>query len=147
MDRGAVERMLSERGFRLTRQRRAVLEALADVRAQASALQIYDAMRATHPEVGLTTVYRTLAILEEVGAVRRVHGDDACETVVPAAAAHGHSVVCDDCGKVAEFTACDISHVVAAAAAQTGYAITDHFLQLGGTCTACSDDRDRTGDA
>jgi Fe2+ or Zn2+ uptake regulation protein len=37
-----------------------------------------------------------------------------------------------------EFTECDINAVVDAAARQTGYRITAHFLQLGGLCPACS---------
>ena len=140
VDRTAVEGALVARGLRLTRQRRAVLDVVLDSSSQLSALQVYDFVRAVLPEVGLTTVYRTLAILEEIGAVRRVHGDEACESVVPAASTHGHSVVCGTCGLVGEFTACDISPIAVAAASETGYAITDHFLQLSGTCAACTSD-------
>jgi Fur family transcriptional regulator, ferric uptake regulator len=137
MDRTAIEEAIVSRGLRLTRQRGAVLDVVLESSQQLSAVQVYDAVRATHPEVGLTTVYRTLALLETIGAVRRLHGDEACESVVRAARSHGHSVVCGDCGRVEEFTACDISSIAAAAAAETGYAITDHFLQLTGTCKAC----------
>lgn len=147
MDRTEIEREMTARGLRLTRQRRAVLDVVAGANSQLSALQVYDCARATHPEVGLTTVYRTLALLEELGAVRRLHGDEACESLVPAAAAHGHSVVCESCGRVEEFTACDISSVAAAAATETGYAITDHFLQLSGTCAACGHELGRRGNA
>lgn len=146
MDRAAVEDAIASRGLRLTRQRRAVLDVVVDSNSQLSALQVYDSVRAVHPEVGLTTVYRTLALLEEIGAVRRLHGDEACESVVRAATTHGHSVVCGSCGRVEEFTACDISPIAAAAAAETGYAITDHFLQLTGTCVACSGGADQKQD-
>jgi Fe2+ or Zn2+ uptake regulation protein len=138
VDHATVESEMALRGLRLTRQRRAILDVVVVARSQLSARQVYDALRATAPEVGLTTVYRTLALLEEIGAVRRVHGDDACESVVPAAAAHGHTIVCGECGRIGEFTACDISPIAAAASAETGYAITGHFLQLSGTCTTCS---------
>jgi Fur family ferric uptake transcriptional regulator len=57
---------------------------------------------------------------------------------VAAAAAHGHTVVCGTCGHAAEFTDCEMSAVVTAAARQTGYRITEHFLQLSGTCPACA---------
>jgi Fe2+ or Zn2+ uptake regulation protein len=123
--------------LRITRQRRAILDVLGRSHSQTSALQLYDAVRDAHPEIGLTTVYRTLALLEGIGAVRRLHGGEACETVVSAHHSHGHSVVCESCGAVEEFTACDIAAIAEAAAAETGYAITDHFLQLSGTCEAC----------
>ena len=103
-----------------------------------SPMQVFDAARERCPELGLTTVYRTLELLAEIGALRRVHGPDHCETFVPAGAAHGHTVVCSRCGRVMEFTDCDMRTVAAAAAQQTGYRITAHFLQLSGLCATCS---------
>jgi Fur family transcriptional regulator, ferric uptake regulator len=81
-------------------------------------------------------------VLAEIGALRRVHGPDHCEGFVPASAAHGHTVVCQACGRVTEFTACDMRDIVDAAGRETGYRITDHFLQLGGLCAGCSVARD-----
>jgi Fe2+ or Zn2+ uptake regulation protein len=144
LDIAQVSAELSARGLRLTRQRRAVLEAIADAPSSLSALQAYDAGRERCPELGLTTVYRTLEVLTEIGALRRVHGPDHCEGFVPASAAHGHTVVCSACGRVTEFTACDMRGIVDAAGRETGYRITDHFLQLSGLCSGCSDLRDRT---
>ena len=137
-DTAQVSAELSARGLRLTRQRRAVLAAIAAAPSSLSALQVYDAARAGCPELGLTTVYRTLDVLAEMGALRRVHGPDHCESFVPASAAHGHTVVCSACGRVTEFTDCDMHAVVDAAARQTGYRITEHFLQLSGLCSRCA---------
>jgi Fur family ferric uptake transcriptional regulator len=136
-DSALVSAELAARGLRLTRQRRAVLEAIAAAPSSLSALQVYDAARERCPELGLTTVYRTLDVLAEIGALRRVHGPDHCESFVPASAAHGHTVVCSACGRVTEFTACDMRGIVAAAGRETGYSITDHFLQLSGLCAGC----------
>lgn len=128
---------LSARGLRLTRQRRAVVEALAHSDGALTALQLYDAGRRQCPDLGLTTVYRTLDALSEAGAVRRVHADGHCEAFVPAEAAHGHSVVCVGCGRVGEFTDCDVSSLIARAARETGFAIEEHFIQLSGICAEC----------
>jgi Fe2+ or Zn2+ uptake regulation protein len=128
---------LGARGFRLTRQRRAVVEALARTDAALSALQLFDAGRQECPDLGLTTVYRTLELLSEAGAIRRVHADGHCEAFVPAESDHGHSVVCVGCGKVGEFTDCDVSSLVRRAAKETGFAIEEHFLQLSGVCAEC----------
>jgi Fe2+ or Zn2+ uptake regulation protein len=136
-----IARSFTDRGLRLTRQRRAVLDAVVNAPSTMSPLQIFDAARERCPELGLTTVYRTLDVLREVGALRRVHGPDHCEAFVPAGAAHGHTVVCGACGLVSEFTDCDVRRIVAAASRQTGYVITDHFLQLGGLCSDCAAQR------
>ena len=115
-DAAQVSAALAARGLRLTRQRRAVLDAIAAAPSSLSPLQVYDAARERCPELGLTTVYRTLEVLAEIGALRRVHGPDHCESFVPAGAAHGHTVVCSGCGRVTEFTACDMRGIVDAAA-------------------------------
>jgi Fur family ferric uptake transcriptional regulator len=137
-DAAEISAALAERGLRLTRQRRAVLDAIARAPSSLSAAQVYDAARAGCPELGLTTVYRTLEVLTEIGALRRVHGMDHCESFVPASAEHGHTVVCSGCGRVTEFTACDMRGVAEAASRQTGYRITGHFLQLSGLCAGCA---------
>lgn len=138
VDSDAVVAAIAARGLRLTRQRRAVVEAVAASEACLTPLDVFQAARASCPDLGLTTVYRTLELLDEVGAVRRVHGPDGCERLVPATAEHGHSVVCSACGRVTEFTACDMSAVAAAAGNETGYSITGHFLQFTGVCAACA---------
>jgi len=147
LDTEEMGRRLKARGLRLTRQRRAVLQAVAEADSSVSPLQVFDAARERCPELGLTTVYRTLDVLSEVGALRRVHGHERCEAFVPAGAAHGHTVVCARCGRVTEFTDCDLQAVAEAAARQTGYRITDHFLQLAGVCATCAASEAAAGDA
>jgi len=137
LDASDMAGRLGARGLRLTRQRRAVVETLAQSEAALTALQLYDAGRRRCPDLGLTTVYRTLDALGEAGAIRRVHADGHCEAFVPAESAHGHSVVCVGCGRVGEFTDCDVSSLVERAARETGFAIEEHFIQLSGMCAAC----------
>ena len=145
IDADQVAGTLAARGMRLTRQRHAVLDAVADASSSVSPVQVFDAARQHCPELGLTTVYRTLELLSEIGALRRVHGPDHCEAFVPAGTAHGHTVLCSRCGTVVEFTDCHMQAVVEAAARQTGYLITEHFLQLTGLCAACSTGTDVRG--
>lgn len=143
LDMCSVSAELAARGLRLTRQRRAVLDAIAAASSSVTPLQVYDAARDRCPELGLTTVYRTLEVLADIGALRRVHGDH-CESFVPTSASHGHTVVCDSCGRTTEFTACDMQVVADAAARETGFRITDHFLQLSGICAGCRAASDTT---
>lgn len=138
LDAEHVARLLADRGLRFTRQRRAVLDVVLAAPSPMSPVQVFDAARERCPELGLTTVYRTLEVLSDVGALRRVHGPDHCESFVPAGHTHGHSVICSACGLVSEFTQCDVQTVIAAATRETGYTITGHFLQLAGLCPTCA---------
>lgn len=137
LDADEVVAQFAARGFRLTRQRRAVVDAVAASDACLRPFDVFEAARAACPDLGLTTVYRTLDVLDEIGALRRIHGPGGCERLVAATSEHGHSVMCSVCGRVQEFTQCDMSAVAAAAGRETGYAITGHFLQLTGVCADC----------
>jgi Fur family ferric uptake transcriptional regulator len=53
------ERILRDRGYRLTNQRRVIVRGLEGDR-HLSAEEIYDRVKGEHPEIGLSTVYRTL---------------------------------------------------------------------------------------
>ncbi len=142
LDAEQLAKALNERGLRLTRQRKAVLDAVVAASSSLSPLQVFDAARKRCPELGLTTVYRTMDVLSELGALRRVHGPDHCDAFVPAGTAHGHTVVCSVCGRATEFTACDMHGIAEAATRETGYRITDHFLQLTGLCAQCASRHD-----
>ncbi|CAA9537171.1 MAG: Ferric uptake regulation protein FUR, partial [uncultured Rubrobacteraceae bacterium] len=64
------ERILRDRGYRLTNQRRVIVRELEGER-HLSAEELYDRVKGDHPELGLSTVYRTLDLLTELGIVRK----------------------------------------------------------------------------
>ena len=138
LDKKRATEALLQRGLRVTRQRQAVLDAIVRAEGSFTAQQLHDAVRSESSSLGLTTVYRTLDILADVGAVERVHGPSNCEAFVAAGETHGHTVVCRLCGAAAEFSGLDCSGLVAEAADKTGFRIDEHVIQLSGVCKRCS---------
>ncbi len=138
LDKWRATEALVRRGLKVTRQRQAVLDAIARAQGSFTAQQLHDAVRAESASLGLTTVYRTLDILADVGAVERVHGPSNCEAFVAAGKTHGHTVVCRVCGAAAELSDLDCSGLVADAAQKTGFRIDEHVVQLTGVCARCS---------
>jgi Fur family transcriptional regulator, ferric uptake regulator len=128
---------LRAHGFRLTQQREAVLAAVAQVDHGLDPAEILERGRIACPELGLATVYRTLDLFTELGIVRRIHADKGCAAVAPTEREHGHYVVCTGCGRVTEFSTCDMRAVEAGAARETGFSISAHFLELTGVCADC----------
>ncbi len=114
-----------------------MLEVVAGAEARMTPAEIHERSRQLCPDLGLTTVYRTLEILDRLGAVRRVHMADNCEGFAPASRTEGHHVVCVKCGRVAEFTGCNVAELIPAAMRQTGFRVQEHFLELMGTCDRC----------
>jgi Fur family ferric uptake transcriptional regulator len=137
-DTSRFSTILADRGLRLTRQRESVVEAMVDVKGSFTAQDLHDRLRASHSGVGLTTVYRTLEILSEAGAVERVHGLNHCEAFVVAGRRHSHTIVCSSCGSASELLDCGCDELVEAAARETGFRIDDHVIQLSGICQGCA---------
>lgn len=141
MDIETVTSLLSQRGFKQTRQRQAVLEVMSGTRVRMTPAQVYAEARQRCPDLGLPTVYRTLEILEQLKVIRRIHTSEGCEGFAPAGVLDAHHVVCVRCGRVAEFSGCNVSELIPSVADQTGFHVEGHFLELLGTCGPCRGSR------
>jgi len=137
LDLSALNSELSQQGYKLTRQRKAVLEVVAQANARLSAAEVLARAQRSCPDLGLTTVYRTLEILEQMGVIRRVHLDDGCEGFALTAAEHGHHLICSGCRATVEFEDCNLSSLLKRVAVQTGFTIDHHWLELVGLCPQC----------
>ncbi len=137
LDLNELNSQLRRSGHKLTRQRRAVVEVVAQGNARFDAAGVYARAHRLCPDLGLTTVYRTLDILTSLGAIRRVHLDDDCEGFAPAAAEHGHHLICSQCQNTIEFEDCDMTALLRRVSARTGFKIQQHWLELVGLCPTC----------
>ena len=128
---------LAEAGYSCTRSRRAVIDAVAETPGSLTAVGLLERARQAHPSLGLVTVYRTLDILSSLGLVRRIHTAEGCHTYALAQCAHGHHVVCERCHQAVEFEGCELHELADSVKRQTGYRVTDHWLEMFGLCPHC----------
>jgi Fur family transcriptional regulator, ferric uptake regulator len=135
--RQSIEADLRRRGFRLTRPRRAVLDALLHSERHLTAAQLHALAQPSCPTLSLASVYRTLALLESLSHVQHIHGQDGCQSYAAAPAHHSHQLVCSYCGTICAFTECDLAALVAEIEARTGFCIQEHILELIGLCPDC----------
>jgi Fur family ferric uptake transcriptional regulator len=77
-----------------------VVEALHDADKHVSAEEIYARVRARYPYANISTVYRTLELLKELGLVTEIALGDGCVRFHPAEKGHHHHLVCQKCGKI-----------------------------------------------
>ncbi len=96
-----IGQLLAGRGYRVTRPRQAVWEALNTAHAHLTAEEVAQRVHETTPDVNLASIYRTLALLRELGLVResRLGEDEAARWELAHPDEHFH-VVCDRCGRV-----------------------------------------------
>ena len=90
---------------RLTRQRKAVLEALAGLSGRFTAGELHERARTLHGPLGLATTYRTLELLRVTGSVRLLAGDGG-PAYIRCHSGHHHHLVCTGCGDVQETELC-----------------------------------------
>ena len=133
----ALQADLREHHHKLTKPRRAVLDIIAKSERHLTPAEVYHKAKAKYPRLGLTTVYRTLDLLVEMGAIQRIHLAEGCHSYASAARAHGHHLVCSACGRAVEFADCDLEPLITALRAKTGYEIDAHVLELMGLCPDC----------
>ena len=87
--------------------------------------------------IGLATVYRTLALLHEKGAIDALshHGGELCYRLC--GGAHHHHLVCSGCHRVVEVEQCGLDDWTSAVAARHGFVATHHEVEIVGLCADC----------
>jgi Fur family transcriptional regulator, ferric uptake regulator len=123
-------------GYRVTPQRQLVLEAVTRLE-HATPEEIYAEVKQTAVGVNLSTVYRTLELLEQIGLVTHTHlGHGAHRYHLAADAQHVH-LVCRGCGAITQLDPVAVSSLVQALDAEYGFETDVGHLTVFGTCAQC----------
>jgi Fe2+ or Zn2+ uptake regulation protein len=132
-----LQRALRASGRRLTPQRRLILKVLEESSGHLEADALYDRVKARAPEISLATVYRTLALLREIGLVEEHRlGQDHGHYEAVRKEPHYH-FTCLNCGKVIEFDTPLMAQVEQALSEQEGVHVTSTHLHVSGYCAQC----------
>lgn len=124
-------------GERSTTARRLVLAALLDAgQDHPSAEQLAASIQRTNPDVNLSTVYRTLEVLDSAGLVIRAGVGDGATTYHLVDDPHHHAV-CDRCGAVIVLPAGAFDAVVRRLDRDHGFSARPSHLTVGGLCADC----------
>ena len=123
--------------FRMTRQRRMILQELRKVRTHPTADEIYVQIRKIMPRISLGTVYRNLEILSEMCIIRKIEGCGNQKRFDGNAENHYH-IRCMHCGKVDDLPEDVVSGVMYDKGKMLGYHVLDHTLYFNGICKSCN---------
>jgi Fur family ferric uptake transcriptional regulator len=137
-----VESRLTDRGIRYTGGRREVVAALAVAGGPRSAGELLDDLDGRVP---LSSLYRSLAVLEDAGIViphlgiRGLTRYELGEWL----SGHHHHLVCIDCGTVEDLEVppaieSEVEALVASLGAGRGFRPTGHALEIEGHCERCA---------
>ncbi len=126
-------------GGRITTTRRATVETLlANTDRHMSAEEVVVAVRTRHSDVAESTIYRTLATLEEMGIITHMHLDHGPATFHLADHQHRH-LVCRRCHAVIETPADLYAGLSAELHRRYGFTVQDEHFAVTGVCRACQE--------
>lgn len=125
---------------RLTRNRRAVFDAVAGRKDHPTAAQVFDAVRGRQPRIAYGTVYNALHYLVDAGLVAEVLRPDGVVSYDPDTAPHDHAV-CRVCGRLADVhlptVRAETATAYDAVAQETGFTVAEHRVEFVGLCPEC----------
>jgi Fur family transcriptional regulator, ferric uptake regulator len=130
--------MLRSRGLRLTAQRQLILQAVHEL-GHATPEQVHTSVREVAAGVNITTIYRTLELLEDLGLVTHTHLSHGSPTYHPAGADQHAHLVCRSCGAVEEVDPALLAPLATSLAAQRGFLVDIGHVALFGTCRKCGE--------
>lgn len=132
MQASRIEQLCHRQGLRMTGQRRIIARVLSDAHDHPSVEEVFRRASMIDPRISLSTVYRTLKLLESKGILERHdfgHGRGRYEEMP----SHHHDHLIDvDTGRVTEFCSEEIERLQKRIAAELGYELVGHRLELYG---------------
>jgi Fur family ferric uptake transcriptional regulator len=129
---------LRQRGLRMTPQRQLILDAVAAMKGHVSVDQVYQQVVRVFPDVNISTVYRTLEVLEELGVVRHTHFHDGVAQYERTDAARHHHMVCNRCGADAELELDVLQPLAEELKRRYGFEADLAHSAIVGLCRACA---------
>lgn len=137
-----VEERLADAGVRFTGGRRQVVAALGRSGGPMSASELHDKLRGSVP---VSSVYRTLAVLETAGVVEPHHSAKGLTRyeIAEWLAGHHHHLVCERCGAVEDIELPpglegQLERLVGDVSGRAGFRASGHSLEVAGLCARCS---------
>jgi Fur family ferric uptake transcriptional regulator len=131
----SLKSTLHKRGLRMTPQRQLVLDAVREL-GHATPEQICTKVQAAAPAVNITTVYRTLDLLEELGLVRHTHLGHGAPSYSEREHQHVH-LVCHRCGEVTEAPTDLMEQLAERLQTSSGFELDVTHVALSGRCRNC----------
>jgi len=130
---------LARHQLRLTRERRAILEEMLQVRGHFVADQLLEHFRSKGRVVSRATLYRTLARLVEAGLVHKIEMAQGQARYEVMFGRHHHDhMICLTCGRLIEFESREIERLQEEICRRKGFTMTGHMHQIRGLCGECA---------
>ncbi len=128
-----LERLCADCGMRMTGQRRIIAQILSEAHDHPDVEEVHRRAAAQDARISLSTVYRTVRLLEDQGIVERHDFGDRRARYEPVGQDHHDHLINVNTGEVIEFTNDEIERLQERVAKELGFQLIGHRLELFGT--------------
>lgn len=125
-----IEQMCVEKGLKMTGQRKVIAEIISNADDHPDVEEIYKRVSAQESKIGIATVYRTVRMFEEANIIEKHDFGDGRARYEPISDEHHDHLIDIRNNKVIEFCNHQIERLQAQIAAEHGYKLVDHRLEL-----------------
>ncbi len=135
--------LLKANNLKFTTQRESVFKTLFEYDKHFTPEDLYNLVKKRFPNsnIGMTTVYRTLNLLEENKLVTSISFGIAGKKYEFGHKSHHDHLICEVCGKIEEFEDETIEKLQEKIAKMRGFKMTEHVMQLFGICKECQENQ------
>jgi Fur family ferric uptake transcriptional regulator len=127
-----IEALCTERGLRITEQRRIIARVLSESEDHPDVEQLHRRASAIDPKISIATVYRTVRLFEDAGILDRHDFGDGRARYEATPEAHHDHLIDVETGKVVEFVDPELEALQRQIAEKLGYRLVDHRMELYG---------------
>src|SRR6185295_14002602 len=120
-------------------QREAILDTFLRSERHLSVEDLHQLVQKRRPDIGRTTVYRTLKLLQDAGLAQELVLDGQSRFEVDYNRAHHDHFICRECSEIFEFISDEIERIQDEIAAKIGFEIEGHRHQIYGRCKDCQE--------
>ena len=133
-----IEYILRDKGYKLTGQRRIIIEAFEECPAHYTAQEIFEKVKAHNPNINFSTVYRNLELLCNIGVIKKLHISSGISHFELAHDEHHHHVICLKCGDMQCIDICPYGELQISELDELGFEPVEHKFEIYGYCKKCS---------
>jgi Fur family ferric uptake transcriptional regulator len=130
LDSQRIERLCSEKGLKMTGQRRVIARVLSESEDHPDVELLYHRATAIDSKISIATVYRTVRLFEEASILDRHDFGDGRSRYEKSSAQHHDHLIDIESGEVIEFTNDEIEALQREVARRLGYELVNHKLEL-----------------
>ncbi len=131
---------LSRRGYRITPQRVMILESIENSDTHISAEDIFTQVIKKYPRVNISTVYRTLDLLKQLGLIYEIDLGEGKVGYHPENKGHHHHLICRKCNAIIDINESALFSVKAVLIQAFNFDADLKHLALFGLCEKCREE-------